>query len=281
MWYSVRDEIIKIMWQKKNYVVVVGHLLLLLLCYVGFKTTSLNSFYKEVLVHSGVQIKDLIDGMFFARAAIVPTYFILFPIFVATLAGDIVAGEIQEGTLKLYASRERSRTHILMSKLLAIFLVATAYSFYFAAVNVLIGAIFFGLNPLQMVFLRHLGLDTDLVLMTLGQSMVCYVESVLYYAVSIMALGSVTLFFSTVFDRMTSATVAGITVYFVCYIVGSMPFAKMLSPYLISTAMNGVFVFWMERVPIGRLVDNLCLLGLYIGVFTALALLCFNYKDIR
>jgi len=284
MFRSVRDEIIKILGQKKNYVVMVGHLLLLGLCYLGFKTTNLHFFQDDVTSSSGLQIKDImayIDGLFFARAAIVPTYFILFPIFIATLAGDIVAGEVQEGTLKLYASRDRSRTHILLAKLLAVFVMAVAYSFYFAILNVVVGVIFFGINPVQLVFLRHFGLDTDLVLMTPWQSLGCYFVSVCYYAVSIMALGTVTVFFSTLFDRMTAATVAGITVYFVCYIVGSMPFAKEIQPYLISTAMNGVFVFWMERLPVGRLIDNLCLLGLYISCFTAFALVHFNYKDIK
>lgn len=281
---GVRDECIKIFGQKKVYVVIVGHLLLLLLCYIAFRTTRLGHLQQNIQEHSWLQMKDIfayVDGLFFARAAMIPTFFIIFPIYIATVAGDMVAGDVQEGTLKLYASRDRSRTAILLTKLLAVFVVALITALYFAAANLLVGTIFFGTCHTQLVYMRDLGADTGLILMTWWGAFQCYLMSIGYFAVSIMALGTATLFFSTVFNRMTTATVAGITVYFVCYIVAAMPFAQMLRPYLISTAMTNVSNFWLERIPWGRMVDNFCLLGLYVTVFTALALVTFNYKDIR
>lgn len=284
MWRHVRDEIIKIMFQKKSYVVIGGHLLLLLLCFIGFKTTNLHSFQEDVTRHSSLVVKNIfeyIDGLFFARAALVPTYFILFPIFICSLAGDMVAGEIQEGTLKLYASRDRSRAGIIIAKFIALFIISVFYAFYFAAVNLVIGRIFFGPFGLQLVFLHEMGIDTDLVLMSPLRALEAYFLSVCYFSVSIMGLGSVTLFLSTIFNRMTSATVAGITIYFVCYIVSALPFSAEIRPYLLSSAMNNIFIFWMERMPEGRLLDNCFLLGIYITVFASMSLIWFNAKDIK
>ena len=96
-----------------------------------------------------------------------------------------------------------------------------------------------------------------------------------------MALGCITLFMSTLFNRMTTATVAGITIYFVCYIVSAMPFGEEIRPYLLSTVINSVSIFWMERIPMGKLIDNISMIGLYICVFSGLSLASFTLKDIR
>lgn len=281
---DIRNELIKLFFQKKNYVVIFGHLFMLGLCYVGFRTSKLSFLQKDINHNMGIPIKDImtyIDALFFARSALVPTYFIIFPIFICTIAGDIVAGEIQEGNLKLYASRAISRPRILFSKLIAIFILSGIYSFYFALINVIIGWIFFGPPGVQLVYMHHFGLSTNLVIMPLSQALTSYVFTMFYFSFSVMALGSMTLFFSTIFNRMTTATVAGITVYFVCYIVAALPFCEDIQPYLLSTAMNGIAIFWLERLPVGRLIDNLCLLGLYISIFSGLALASFTLKDIK
>jgi len=281
---AIRNELTKMFFQKKNHVVILGHLFMLGLCYLGFRTSKLNFIQISLNRSLGIDFSDImsyVDAMFFARTAMVPTYFIIFPIFICTIAGDLIAGEIQEGNLKLYASRAVSRSHIIFTKLSAMVVVAFLYSVYFAIANLAIGWIFFGPPGSQLIYMHNLGLDTDLVFMQLSDASLAYLYTTLYCAFSVMALGCMTFFFSTVFNRMTTATVAGITIYFVCYLVGALPFCAELRPYLLSTAMNGISVFWLERIPFGMLTDNLCLLGLYISIFSGLALTTFTIKDMK
>lgn len=284
MWHDFRNELLKMFYQKKNYVMVFGHLLLLGLCYIGFKTSKMSFLARGIKHQAEINISDLMsymDALFFARTALLPTYFIIFPIFICTVAGDIVAGEIQDGSLKLLASRPRSRSSIILSKLFATAVFSWIYSLYFAIANLIIGFIFFGKPGVQLVYLHGMDIDTVLVVMPLVRAIVAYALSVAYFSVSILALGAITVFLSTLFDRMTTATVSGITFYFVCYIVGSLPFAAEIKPYLLSTAMNGIAVFWMERMPVGRLIDSLCLIAIYIVAFAGMSIISFNVKDIR
>ncbi len=280
----IKHEMTKLIFQKKNYVVIAGHLFLLLLCYIGFKTSKLHFLERGLRRSSEFNIGDVmqyVDGFFFARAAMIPTFLIIFPIFICTIAGDIIAGEVQDGSLKLYASRSKSRFEIMFSKICAIFFFSLIYAAYFAIANFIIGMIFFGKPGTQLVYMHDLGIDTTLVIMSFKQALISYTYSIAYFSLAIMALGTITIMFSSIFNRMTSATVSGITVYFVCYIVGQLPFASEIRPYLLSSAINGTTIFWMERIPTGRLVDNLCLLGLYIAVFAGASLFTFNLKDIR
>ncbi len=281
---DIRNELIKMFFQKKNYVIIAGHLFMLALCYIGFRTSKMHFLQAGIDRRVGLPFNDImsyVDALFFARIALVPTYFIIFPIFICTVAGDIIAGEIQEGNLKLYASRAVSRSRIILSKLAAIFTLSVIYSIYFAIINIVIGWIFFGAPGVQLIYMHDMHIETDLVIMPLSQALLCYACTMAYFAASVMALGCITLFLSTIFNRMTTATIAGITVYFVCYIVSTLPFCEDIRPYLLSTAMNGISIFWMERLPLGRLVDNLCLIGLYVSIFTGLSLASFTLKDIK
>jgi ABC-2 type transport system permease protein len=264
--------------------VIVGHLFFMALCYIGFKTSKMNFLERAVSHQANFQLDDFmsyIDGLFFARMALIPTFIVIMPMFISTLAGDMVAGEIQQGTLKLYASRQRSRTNIILSKLTAVYLVNLACCIYFAITGLIIGICFFGLPHTQLVFLHGFKLGTEIIMMPLGEAFTAYILTTLYFSISMMALGSIALFLSTVFNRMTSATIGAIVIYFVCYIVEKLPFTVEIRPYLLSKVMNGSIVFWLTDIPIGRLTSNLAALAIYIVIFSGLAVLNFNFKDIK
>lgn len=275
-WY----EIIKIFTQKKNYVVIIGHFLLVMLCYLSFKTTDykfVGGDVRNMFENVGV----FFDGLFFARIAVIPTFMIIMPIFIATLSGDIIAGEIQDGSLKLYMARPRSRIMLITNKLLAIYAVTLVYCIYFSIICFLVGLVFFGWpNSPQLIYMRGLGLGNSIVLMSLNEAVVRYVIMTLYYSFSLMALGSIVLFMSTIFDRMTAATVSGITLYFVCYIIERLPFAEKIAPYMLSRVMNYPDLY-MTTVPYGRLTANLAALSIYIALFSMLSMVSFSMKDIK
>ncbi len=226
-------------------------------------------------------IMQFVDGMFFARMAAIPTFMMIMPIFVSTLAGDIIAGEIQDGSLKLYLARPRSRIRLVASKMLAIFVVTLIYCLYFSALCLIIGIIFFG-KPVdsQLIYMRGMGLGNSIVLMTLGNAMLRYLLMTLYYSFSLMALAAIVLFLSTIFNRMTAATVSGITLYFVCYIIERLPFAEKIAPYMLSRVMNYPDLYLLN-IPMGRFSANMAALSIYIAFFLMLSMISFSMKDIK
>ena len=278
IWY----EILKFKSQKKNYVVIAGHMFFLGLCYLAFKTSKLR-FITRNLKHNQLSINllDYLDGLFFARAGLVPTFVVLMPIFICTLAGGVIAGEIQQGSLKLYASRPRSRTSIMLSKIFAIYGVNLAFCLYFAIVGILVGMILFGYSPTQMIFASGFKMGNDISLMSGSESIIRYFGTALYYSYSLLAIGSVALFFSTLFNQPTAATIAAITAYFVCFIVEQLPFAAEIRPYLLSKVMNGCGALWLPVIPWAQLGRNIGILALYICGFCSLAVCSFNLKDIK
>ncbi|AVM43278.1 ABC transporter permease subunit [Victivallaceae bacterium BBE-744-WT-12] len=280
---SLCHELVKLRIQKKNYVMLGGHLLFLGLCYLAFRSAQGN-FFRRFDKTMNFHVEDLtsyLDGLFFARIAMVPTFIVLMPIVVATLAGDCVAGEMQEGSLKLYVSRPRSRSRIILSKFFAVYLATLLYCLYFAALNIAIGVLVLNISPTQLVMLTDRVFGTDVVIMGVRGALLRYFAATVYFSFSLTALGAITLFFSTVFNRMSAATVTVISFYFVSYVIAALPFSESIRPYLLSEVMNNSFLLWLSPLPVNKLLVNLSTLSLYTVGFLLLATLMFNYKDLK
>ncbi len=280
---SLCHELVKLRIQKKNYVMLGGHLLFLGLCYLAFRSAQGN-FFRRFDKTMNFHVEDLtsyLDGLFFARIAMVPTFIVLMPIVVATFAGDCVAGEMQEGSLKLYVSRPRSRSRIILSKFFAVYLATLLYCLYFAVLNIAIGVLVLNISPTQLVMLTDRVFGTDVVIMGVRGALLRYFAATVYFSFSLTALGAITLFFSTVFNRMSAATVTVISFYFVSYVIAALPFSESIRPYLLSEVMNNSFLLWLSPLPVNKLLVNLSTLSLYTVGFLLLATLMFNYKDLK
>lgn len=212
----IRDiffELFKMCHQKKNFIPLAGYFLFLILCYIAFKTSnSMLTGILSALNPDRTEVAKYLDGFFFARIALVPTFIVLMPIVMATPGG---------------------------------------------------------------VF------GSTLAIMTLQEAVFRYCCATLYFSFSLMTLGTMALFFSTVFNRTSSGTLAVVTIYFVSYISAALPFAGKIRPWLISEVMNNAFLFWLTPLPTGKLYSNLTVLAMYIAGFLLAAIISFNYKDIR
>lgn len=279
---AIGYELLKMSSHKKSYIPVAGYILFLALCYIAFKnsTTSLAAMLGGFELDRNEAARYL-DGFFFARILLVPTFIILMPIVMAALGGDCVAGEIQEGSLKLYMARPRSRTQVILSKFCAIYCAGLIYSALFSVTGLLLGIGLFGIGKVQILLVPGQVFGATVAVMNNGEALLRYFLTAFYFSFSLMTLGSLALFFSTLFNRMSSAAIAVITVYFVSYVIVSLPFGEWLRPWLISEIANHAFLFWLTPIPMGKLIVNLSTLGLYISTFLTAAIITFNCKDIR
>ena len=275
-------ELLKMSSHKKSYIPIAGYILFFALCYIAFRnsTDALASLLRGFELDRNAAAKYL-DGFFFSRILLFPTFIILMPIVMATLGGDCVAGEIQDGSLKLYMSRPRSRTRIILSKFFAIYAAGLCYSILFSCVGFAAGYLLFGMAPVQVLLIPGQVFGSTISVMSNSEAVLRYFTTALYFSFSLTTMGALALFFSTVFNRMSSAAIAVITIYFVSYVLVSLPFGEWLRPWLISEIMNNGFLFWLPAIPPGKLCVNLATLGLYITSFLFAAIVTFNFKDIK
>ena len=280
MWNDFVTEFRKLVAQRKNYVVFGGLALVTVMMIFIVHPQGQDGYQQRMMREAGTTLANMLDGLYFARMVLLPMHLMILPIFICTVAGDLVAGELQEGCLKLYAARPRSRFSILFTRIAAMMAFTAVICALTSFLALLVGVLLYGMPGPQLILLDQKLTGAEFSILSAEQTGRRMLADFVYRVFSLMALGSLTLFFSCIFKRMTTATVMGITIYFACYFVGLMPQTEDIRPYLLTTLMNSDMYLWLDHVPLQLLTLTFGKMLACTLAFCGLSLAAFTYRDL-
>jgi ABC-2 type transport system permease protein len=224
---AYRVELVKLAAQKRSWIgvaaAVVGPVVYLLLAIAqGYPRAPLA----DNLGHTGVGFALVVFKLVLVIGPAV---------IVALVAGDIVAAEDADGTMKTLLTRSVTRAQVLAGKVLALYTYVVFAMVAFVAVATLAAVIAWGFHPLvnlsgqRLSALHALGLD---------------VPAVAVYLLPVLAMASFGLFLSVV-TRQSVAAVGGTVIYCLgLQGVAVIAAIKAAHPYLLTnqlTAWHGLF----------------------------------------
>jgi ABC-2 type transport system permease protein len=149
----------------------------------------------------------------------------MLPLIVALVAGDVVANEDGNGTLKTILTRSVDRGQVFAAKTLTAMTYAVAALYLSAAVATLAGVIFWGFNPIR-TFSGTVVLAPKALLLVLAANAV--------YLLPLFAVVSIGVLLSTATRNSAAAVVSTIGLVILLYIVSGIPGIEGLHPYLLT-----------------------------------------------
>jgi ABC-2 type transport system permease protein len=155
--------------------------------------------------------------------------FWLLPLITALVAGDIVATEDQNGTLKTILTRSVERWHVFAGKVLAALTYTAAVLAIYVGVALLAGGLIWGFDPLTSLSGTQITAGRALVLTGLGT---------LAYLLPMAAIASIGLMLSTLTRNSAAAVVGTLMVSIFLQIIDAIAALNALDPYLLSTQFN-------------------------------------------
>jgi ABC-2 type transport system permease protein len=153
----------------------------------------------------------------------------MFPLITALVAGDIVAAEDHNGTLKTILTRSVERGQVFAGKTLATASYAAAAIFLSGLVALVAGSIVSGFDPLVTLSGKTVSAMTALRLVG---------ASLLVYLMPIFAIACIGLLLSTVTKNSAAAVVGTLMVSLIIQLIGIVPGLGALHPYLLSTQFD-------------------------------------------
>ena len=153
----------------------------------------------------------------------------MFPLIAALVAGDIVASEDHNGTLKTILTRSLDRGQIFSGKAMAAVTYAIVAILLDGVVAIIAGCLKSGFNPLQ-------SLSGTVVSAPKGLELV--IVSLLVYLIPILAIVCIGLLLSTVTHNSAAAVVGTLMFSLLFQLIGILPGLGGLQPYLLSTQFN-------------------------------------------
>ena len=227
----------------------------------------------------------LSNGELFPAAALAIVLPIFLPVAVAVVAGDAIAGEASSGMLRYLLARPVGRTRLLVAKLISVVAYVLLAVIAVAVTSYAAGRILFGDKP---VALTPGGIATsNIVANSLSGTAMTPLDvalrtagAVAFIAVSMLGVGAIALFLSTLTDSSLAAALGALAVLVASEVLVTLNAASAVSPYL----PTEYWLSWVDffRQPIlWRDIDHgFAIQGVYVVVFLGAAWANFASKDI-
>jgi ABC-2 type transport system permease protein len=194
-----------------------------------------------------------------------------FPLITALVAGDIVASESHNGTLKTILTRSRNRGEIYAGKVLAAFTYTAVVVLAMGAVAVTAACIEWGFNPLTSLSGTTVSAQHALGLLA---------ASLAIYAWPMAAIAAFGIFLSTVTRNSAAAVVGTLMWALFMQLLGVLPGTESIRPYLLGEQFQAWHGFLRTPADWTPVVRALWVCALYVTVPLAAGYLVFVRRDV-
>ena len=194
-----------------------------------------------------------------------------FPLITALVAGDIVASESHNGTLKTILTRSRDRGQIYAGKVLAAFTYTAVVVLAMGVVAVTAASIEWGFNPLTSLSGTTVSAQHALGLLA---------ASLAIYAWPMAAIAAFGIFLSTVTRNSAAAVVGTLMLALFMQLLGVLPGTESIRPYLLGEQFQAWHGFLRTPADWTPVVRALWVCALYVTVPLAAGYLVFVRRDV-
>ncbi|WP_418607224.1 ABC transporter permease [Georgenia sp. SUBG003] len=211
------------------------------------------------------------NGLFVSVTALVVTVPLFLPLTVAVVAGDTIAGEASNGTLRYLLAAPAGRLRLLLVKYAGAAAFCLAATLTVVLTGAAIGAALFPVGPVPLLSGDTIGV---------GESVVRSLLVAAYVSVSLLGLSAVGLFVSTLTEVPVGAMATTAVLAIVAQVLGSLDQLAWLHPWLFTHHWLGFADLLREPVVWTSFADNALLQAGYVALFGALAYGRFATKDV-
>ncbi len=289
MWKLVQIELFKIFHKPRTYIAFAAIAAIVGLIQLGFYVDGETyiKFGMQTLSDSFNVEGKILNGYLLAYI-ILQTLLIHVPLLIALVAGDMISGEANMGTLRLLVSKPVSRTKLIISKFLASAVYTLALLIWMAVWALFLSMLIFGAD--DMIIMKSEVVTQILQSDTLWR----YVAAFGFAALAMLTVASLAFFLSIFAENSIGPIMACMSIIIVFTILNTLnlPIFNAVKPYLFTSHMLGWKGFFDVQVnsnneQIVGSVENLPavlrsagILAAHIVIFLGASVYIFNRKDI-
>lgn len=277
MWTLTQIELFKIFKKPRTYIAFGAIGLIILLIQLAMYSDGEN--YLEFMLqnlNSAFDIEGKKLNGYFVFYLILHTLLVHVPLLICLVAGDVIAGEANMGTLRLLVTKPVSRTKLMLSKFWAS-AIYTLMLLTFMAVMGLLGSVaIFGISDLMVQ-------KSDMfVLLDRNDVLWRYFAAYGFAALSMITVASIAFLLSVFADNSIGPIIGAMSVVIVMTILTTMdiPIFNMLKPYLFTNHMLNWKGFFDNPVDLPEVLKSASILLFHIVLFVSLAVYFFRKKDV-
>lgn len=199
------------------------------------------------------------------------------PLLVALVAGDVLAGEANAGTMRLLLTKPVSRAKVVIVKYFASLVYSFLLLVWLAVIGLGLSILVFGTGDL-------INMKSDAFIMLLQDDIMWrYMLAFAFAALAMATVSALAVFLSVFADNSVGPIIGTMGVIIVLTIFSNLeiPLFNVVKPYLFTTHMIAWKGFFDTPVPYEAIQHSIIVLVIYIVLFIMATIVVFNKKDIK
>lgn len=199
------------------------------------------------------------------------------PLLIALVAGDVIAGEANKGTLRLLLTKPVSRTQVVLYKFTSCVVYSVSLIVWLAIIGLGLSVLLFGAGDLINMK------GTMFVVLLKNDVLWRYAAAFVFASIAMTCVAALSVLFSALSDNAIGPIISTMAVIVVMMLFSNMdlPLFNVVKPYLFTTHMIGWKGFFEDPVPYASVYRSAAVLIGYIVLFVSTAVVVFNRKDIK
>ncbi|MEM6458526.1 MAG: ABC transporter permease subunit [Planctomycetota bacterium] len=233
------DELVKLFARRRTYIGFGAFVALQAMILVLLQHPKAKDAVGEVLAVNGLAFDDHYMGLTLGIVVIAFSFTFLGGLYVALISGDIVAKEVEDGTMRMALSRPIGRARLLLVKYAACVLYTFTLVAFLGVTALLCASLYRGGLGRLFIFFP----DEDLfAFYGTGEGLWRYARSVACLAYATVLIASLGFMFSCFRVKPAAATILTLSVFFVDVVLMNLPYFAALRPWFMSYHVG----FWVR-----------------------------------
>jgi ABC-2 type transport system permease protein len=278
IYYQLRNELWKMFGKKRTYIGFGAFLLAhasILLIFRYWQGPRRDMVHRLELL--GYDSQKYISNLTMAVAVLVPVAVLLMPLYVALVGGDLLAKEVEDGTLRMILARPISRLRLALVKWLAGLIFSVVLALALGGVGAAFASYLFPSGGL-FVFLPMEGIFS---LFGPGQGWSRYTIATIIVSANAATVMGLALMFSCFNVKPAAATILALSVLLTSRIIQEIPYFHDLQPWFFTYHMNYWIKMFEQRVPWAEIMQSLSVLFGFNLTLLIIGCVAFQVRDIK
>src|SRR6266581_7385652 len=277
LWLQLRNELWKLFGKKRTYI---GSGMFFLAQSIGILLFQFGQGpYRQLvrdLENFGFSPDHFVTNLTVASFLLLPIAYMLLPLYVSLVGGDLVAKEAEDGTLRMILSRPISRLRLLLLKWLA----GAVFSVVLVVALGLFGVVFASLwFPWKGLFVFIPGELFSIFDASSGWQH--YAAAHLMMAMKAVTVMGLAFMFSCFNVKPAAATILAISFVFVNFIMQNIPYFRDLQHWFLTYHLNLWLFMFAQPIPWWKIGESLSILLGFNLTFVVIGAAAFQMRDIK
>ena len=274
---QMRNELHKLIARKRTYLgfaafVAVEILLLLLL-----NLAKPKAGFRKLIEQNGYGFDQYFSGATLGLLMLMWTTFLLGALYLALVAGDVVAKEVEDGTLRMILCRPISRLRVGFLKYAACVLYTFALTFFIGITALVAGLLYcgwgglFAIAPLEQLLAMH----------EAWPGLWRYLGALPLLGFGLVSISSLGFLFSCCEMKPAAATILTLSIFFFDSIFRSIPYFESLRGWFMTSHMTLWLRVFEYHIPWWRIAEDVTWLGALNVTFALVGLAILQQRDFK